>query len=200
MAVLVAATAVLGACGSTARVAPPSSRAAAVDAAVRALGRAHSFHVVYVDGDHARTFDATVSPPGDAEGTLLVAGQGFPFRIVAAQVLLRSPQGGSWVLVGPADAAPYLSLLGDVAALAACVDGAGSALVDRGTATVDGQRARRLHASSGVISADVDVSTSAPSHLVRFVQHQPHAGAPPAGCPGGEIVADVSDVRAAPAG
>jgi hypothetical protein len=95
------------------------------------------------------------------------------------------------------DALLLRGLRARLAGLAACVDGAQGRLVDRGAAGIDGQRARRLELTSAAAGIEAYVSEAQPSHLVRYVQHRPHGGAPPPGCPGGEITVDVSAVRAA---
>jgi hypothetical protein len=185
--------AVLGACGSAARPAPPAG-AALLDAATRTLLRSAGFHVVYVDGDGARTVVADVSG-SDTTGTLLVGAEAFPFRVSGDRVLVRAPSTAPWTAVAGDDAILLRGLRARLAGLAACVDGAQGRLVDRGAAVIDGQRARRLELTAAAAGIEAYVSEAQPSHLVRFVQHRPHGGAPPPGCPGGEITVDVSAVR-----
>jgi hypothetical protein len=192
--VAVGLAAVLGGCGSAVRPAPPAAGAALVDAAVRTLLRSAGFHVVYVDGDGARSVVADVSG-SEASGSLLVGVQAFPFRVSNDRVLLRAPATAPWTAVAGDAAALLRGLPAHLAGLAACVDGAHGTVVDRGTASVDGQRARRLELTTASAGIQAYVSEAQPPRLVRYVQHRPHGGAPPPGCPGGEITVDVSMVR-----
>jgi hypothetical protein len=185
----------LGACGSAARPATHAG-AALLDAATQTLLRSAGFHVVFVDGDGARTVVADVSGK-DATGTLLVGAQAFPFRVLGDRVLLRAPATAPWTAVAGDDALLLRGLPARLTGLVACVDGAHGRLVDRGAARVDGQRARRLELTTAAAGIEAYVSEAQPSHLVRYVQHRPHGGAPPPGCPGGEITVDVSAVRPA---